>query len=404
MGRKESQEHVPTFDAADHIIEGIPPSRVLPQDNDLIPLVPVSERRGSPIKAIAIGASLGLAATGVAIWLNKGSLYTPLFPERPPTAAVPYHDTPTPTPSQTSSPDKVIIIEPTPPPSSIISLSPTTAPSKLTPTPSTEPLPTEEVPSPSESPTPPSSVEPTESSSPTPTNTSPTSTPSPPANTEITPTATPDIEQGIKAIVGQVWTNTPDVWKAGSPAAAKWAAFDGPLNVSIMPGIDQHGRRLQWRGWQAAANGAHDEWWRTFAQNANTLRAGKGTTYLSPNYQGGRVEGNNPHFPAAWPRIAGIVRQEMPSAKLVLPASCTAGEALPDPSTYDVLSCSTRQHSWQKSKLFILPRLERARQQALAVNKPIAVNHSTISNHTQLQQWINKHAGTGPGQVIPIGD
>ncbi len=358
----------------------------------------------------------GLVAGGIGVgWAVTGPLYRPLFPDGPPPGvAAPRNETPTPSSSETPSNDKIIIIEPsetTSTPSSIISPSPTMTPSELAPTTSTKPLPTV-TPSPSESPSP--SAEPAETTPSTPASTKPTPTTGSPAPTnspETSPTARPDTEQGVATTVNQVWTNTPAVWKAGSPESAKWAAFHGPLSISVMPGVDQYGRKLDWQGWRGVANGAQDQWWRTFAQNANTLRAGKGTTYLSPTYAGRRAGGSNPHFPAAWQRLAGIVRQGMPSAKLVLPASCTAGEALPDPSTYDALGCTlpdngVRRWGLDGQHTSAVERLEHARQQALAAGKPmvISIPHGDSKVATlQVQSWLREHAGTGAGQVITVG-
>ncbi|HMR48751.1 MAG TPA: hypothetical protein PKA68_05780 [Arachnia sp.] len=235
--------------------------------------------------------------------------------------------------------------------------------------------------------------------------------------------------RGSAVEIGQTWPNTLDFWGVHPGVANSWGNFSGPMSVSIAPGtasgkpIDQNGHK-GWRGWKALASGDNDSWWRAAAQNLKKLRAGKGTTYVSPMYEFNgewmtwSVNGDVSNFKAGWERMAKIWKQEYPESVLVLPVACNRGvkdDMLPNPNSYDMLGCTIyNAWPWEENGKATIAALEKARKQAQAVGKPIGITEWANSANGKtpggggdaagfmraMNDWMKANAGTGAGQLV----
>lgn len=232
--------------------------------------------------------------------------------------------------------------------------------------------------------------------------------------------------RGAPVEIGQTWPHTPDVWGVNPAAANSWAGFTGPMSLSFSPGPDWQGLR-GWRSYAAIAAGEMDAWWRAAAQNTRKLRAGKGATYVSPFYEYNgdwmawsvrRTPPGYADFREAWARVSRIWRQEFSAAKLVLPAACSRDvpvAMMPDPSTYDLVGCTTyNSWPWKEDGGPAMRLLEAGRQRAQAAGKPFAITEWANSANARagggggeaagfisaMHEWLRRNAGTGSGQVV----
>lgn len=232
--------------------------------------------------------------------------------------------------------------------------------------------------------------------------------------------------RGSKVEIGQTWPHTPDVWGINTSVQNSWAGFNGPMSLSFSPGPDWKGMQ-GWRSYAAIARGDMDAWWRAAAQNTRRLRAGKGTTYVSPFYEYNgdwmswsvsRTGQGYADFRNAWTRVAAIWRQEFPEVELVLPAACSRDvpdAMMPAPDTYDLIGCTIyNAWPWREDGAPTMRLLEAARQRALAVRKPIAITEWANSANpwtaggggdapgfiSAMYDWMRKNAGTGAGQLV----
>lgn len=237
--------------------------------------------------------------------------------------------------------------------------------------------------------------------------------------------------RGTAVEIGQTWPNTPDAWGIDPAVSDSWAGFQGPMSISYSPGADwvnAAGQTLTgWRNWATVASGGNDEWWTAAAKRVKALRAGKGTTYISPFYEYNgdwmewsvtRTAQGYADFKAGWKRVADIWRREFPQAKLVLPAACSRdvpAAMLPDPSTYDMGGGTTyNAWPWEANGATAMQRLEVARQRAAAVGKPFGITEWANSANpneaggggdglgfiSAMHSWMQQHAGTGSGQLV----
>ncbi|HMR82141.1 MAG TPA: carbohydrate-binding protein [Niabella sp.] len=238
--------------------------------------------------------------------------------------------------------------------------------------------------------------------------------------------------RGTPVEIGQTWPNTPDAWGINPQISNSWAGFQGPMSISYDPGPDwvnpATGQTLTgWRNWATVANGGNDAWWTAAAKKVKALRAGRGTTYISPFYEfnGDWMAWSVPRnaqgyadFKAGWKRVSDIWRREFPQAKLVLPAAMSRdvpAAMMPDPSTYD-LGGGTIYNAWpwEANGATAIQRLEAFRQQVAAVGKPFGITEWANSANpntdggggdapgfiTAMHNWMKQHAGTGAGQLV----
>ncbi len=232
--------------------------------------------------------------------------------------------------------------------------------------------------------------------------------------------------RGRQVQIGQTWPHTPDAWGINPSVHNSWAGFDGPMSLSFSPGPDWKGMQ-GWRSYAAIARGDMDAWWRAAAQNTRRLRAGKGTTYVSPFYEYNgdwmtwsvsRTTQGYTDFRDAWARVAAIWRQEFPEVELVLPAACSRDvpdAMMPAPDTYDLIGCTIyNAWPWREDGAPTMRLLEAARQRALAVGKPLAITEWANSANPRtaggggdapgfisaMYDWMRKNAGTGAGQLV----
>lgn len=332
--------------------------------------------------------------------------------------------------------------------------------------------PAEPVPSPTPKPTPSPSTPPVAPApSPSPSTQAPAPTPSPTVQAPVAPTptpaptqqpvekpSTPPIEKpsgsgwlsgvatdakgnsnpggyfgdwrGSAIQIGHTWPNTLDLWGVHPSAPNSWGNWSGPMSVSIAPGVDGSGKAIDqnghkgWRGWKALANGENDSWWREAARNMKKLRAGKGTTFVSPMYEFNgewmpwSVNGDVANFKTGWERMARIWKEEYPEAVLVLPVACNRGVKdadLPNPNSYDMLGCTIyNAWPWNADGKATIAALEKARLQAKAVGKPIGITEWANSANGKtpggggdapgfikaMNDWMKANAGTGAGQLV----
>jgi hypothetical protein len=238
--------------------------------------------------------------------------------------------------------------------------------------------------------------------------------------------------RGTPVQIGQTWPNTPDAWGINPAVSNSWSGFQGPMSLSYDPGpdwVDQStGQTLTgWRNWATVANGGNDAWWTAAAKKVKALRAGKGTTYVSPFYEFNgdwmawsvtRTTQGYADFKAGWKRVSDIWRREFPEAKLVLPAAMSRdvpAAMMPDPSTYD-LGGGTLYNAWpwEANGATAIQRLEAFRQQVAAAGKPFGITEwANAANPneaggggdapgfiTAMHDWMVQHAGTGAGQLV----
>jgi hypothetical protein len=238
--------------------------------------------------------------------------------------------------------------------------------------------------------------------------------------------------RGTPVQIGQTWPNTPDAWGINPAVANSWSGFQGPMSLSYSAGPDwvdpSTGQTLTgWRNWATVANGGNDAWWRAAAKKVKALRAGRGTTYVSPFYEFNgdwmdwsvtRTTQGYADFKAGWARVAAIWRQEFPGVKLVLPAAMSRdvpAAMIPDPSTYD-LGGGTIYNAWpwEANGATTMQRLEAFRQQIAAAGKPFGITEwANAANPneqggggdapgfiTAMHDWMVQHAGTGAGQLV----
>ncbi len=232
--------------------------------------------------------------------------------------------------------------------------------------------------------------------------------------------------RGARVEIGQTWPHTPDVWGINPAVRNSWAGFKGPMSLSFQPGPDWRGRR-GWRSYAAIARGDMDAWWRAAAKNTRKLRAGKGTTYVSPFYEYNgewmkwsvkRTKRGYADFRKAWARVAKIWRKEFPQVKLVLPATCARNvpaAMMPAKNTYDLVGCTVyNAWPWSASGKSALRQIETGRKRAKAVGKPFAITEWANSANRRaaggggeapgfmsaMHSWMRKHAGTGAGQLV----
>ena len=232
--------------------------------------------------------------------------------------------------------------------------------------------------------------------------------------------------RGTPVEIGQTWPHTPDVWGINPSIRDSWAGFQGPMSLSYQPGPDWKG--LQgWRSYGAIARGDMDAWWRAAAQNTRKLRAGKGTTFVSPFYEYNgdwmkwsvtRTTQGYADFRNAWARVARIWRQEFPEVRLVLPAACVRdvpAAMMPAPDTYDLVGCTIyNAWPWAENGAPAIRMLEVGRQRAESVGKPFAITEWANSANgrvaggggeapafmTAMHAWMRANAGTGAGQLV----
>ena len=232
--------------------------------------------------------------------------------------------------------------------------------------------------------------------------------------------------RGSKVEIGQTWPHTPDVWGINPSVQNSWAGFNGPMSLSFTPGPDWKGMQ-GWRSYAAIARGDMDAWWRAAAQNTRRLRAGKGTTYVSPFYEYNgdwmtwsvsRTTQGYSDFRNAWARVAAIWRQEFPEVTLVLPAACSRdvpAAMMPASNTYDVVGCTIyNAWPWREDGAPTMRLLEAGRQRALAAGKPLGITEWANSANPRtaggggdapgfisaMHEWMRKNAGSGPGQLV----
>lgn len=268
--------------------------------------------------------------------------------------------------------------------------------------------------------------------------------PVPPANTWLSGTSTIEVGngddpaqyfsnwRGTPVQIGQTWPNTPDAWGVNPVVADSWSGFQGPMSLSYDPGPDwvdpSTGQTLTgWSNWATVASGGNDAWWTAAAKKVKALRAGKGTTYISPFYEFNgdwmdwsvsRTAKGYADFKAGWKRVSDIWRREFPEAKLVLPAAMSRdvpADMMPDPSTYD-LGGGTLYNAWpwEADGTTALQKLEAFRQQIAAAGKPFGITEwANAANPneaggggdapgfiTAMHNWMVQHAGTGAGQLV----
>ena len=232
--------------------------------------------------------------------------------------------------------------------------------------------------------------------------------------------------RGARVEIGQTWPDTPDVWGINPAVRNSWAGFRGPMSLSFTPGRDWRGRR-GWRSYAAIARGDMDAWWRAAAKNTRKLRAGKGTTFVSPFYEYNgdwmkwsvkRTKRGYADFRKAWARVAKIWRKEFPQVKLVLPATCARNvpaAMMPAKNTYDLVGCTVyNAWPWSATGKSALRQIETGRKRAKAVGKPFAITEWANSANRRaaggggeapgfmsaMHSWMRKHAGTGAGQLV----
>ena len=238
--------------------------------------------------------------------------------------------------------------------------------------------------------------------------------------------------RGTPVEIGQTWPNTPDVWGINPQITNSWAGFEGPMSLSYTPGPDwvdpATGQTLTgWRDWATVARGGNDAWWTAGAKKVKALRAGKGTTYISPFYEFNgdwmdwsvtRTEQGYADFKAGWKRVSDIWRREFPEAKIMLPAAMSRNvpaEMMPDPSTYD-LGGGTIYNAWpwEENGATALQKLEAFRQQIANAGKPFAITEWANSANPNeaggggdapgfiaaMHAWMKQHAGAGSGKLV----
>lgn len=387
-------------------------------DEPTRPALPGKRRRvigGITAGAVLVGGGF-YAGQQTGDWLNNISNAT--ASQTPVAAKPPVFETPLPSETVSASPTvEIVIIEP-------------------------EDDPLDQTPTPTVSPTTSPTIEVSQTTAPL-----PTENPAASGDSWLSGTATSEQGntnpaeafgswRGSDVEIGQTWPNTPDLWGINPSIQNSWANFSGPMSLSITPGLDASGNRLDWtdpttgetltgwQGWEATANGEQDKWWHAIARNTKKLRDGKAATYISPFYEYNgdwmkySVNGDVDAFKQAWERVAGIWREEMPEAKLVLPAACNRGvpdEMLPNPDTYDVFGCTIyNAWPWSANGDETMAKLEVARLQALKAGKPIAITEwaNSANAHTDggggdapgfiaaMHAWMKQHAGTGPGNLV----
>ena len=224
--------------------------------------------------------------------------------------------------------------------------------------------------------------------------------------------------RGSALEIGQTWQNTPDVWGIDPGVANSWANWAGAMCISCSPAT--------WKGWAAIAGGADDAFWTAYAKTVHQRRAGKGQTYMAPFYEFNgtwmpwsvtRTAQGMADFRNAWARVAGIIRANAPTVRIVMaPAQ---GRDLPDAmvpatTTFDLLG-GTNYNAWPWSPNgdAAMQRLETYRLHAERLGKPVGITEWANSGNPSEQggggeapgfiravhAWLTKNRGTGAGQV-----
>ncbi len=232
--------------------------------------------------------------------------------------------------------------------------------------------------------------------------------------------------RGSPIEIGGTWLNDPALYTL--TGSGELANFSGPVDVGIAP--------PSWSGWQAEANGIHDDFYRQMFTNLRAARAGKGTVYVRPWYEfNGNwmpysvAPGQEQLFKQAWIRMAGIARAAFPDVKLVLCASAANGAnvmaAFPGKQYVDVGGIDF-YNNWP----FVTTQagfddkiingagaysLEKLRSFYGSQGVPVAINEwsnqgaqrSTAQGGggespqfmNSMYNYIRSHAGSGPGQI-----
>lgn len=128
--------------------------------------------------------------------------------------------------------------------------------------------------------------------------------------------------RGDPVEIAGTWVNDPALYPL--QRGGELGAWTKPVDVAVAP--------PDWQGWQAEADGVHDEFYHRLFANLRTLRAGKGTTYVRPWYEFNgswmpyhMTNADIPAFKRAWARMAAIARAEFPQVQLVYCASAATG-------------------------------------------------------------------------------
>lgn len=281
---------------------------------------------------------------------------------------------------------------------------------------------------------------------------SPSASSSPTSSPSATPTATPTTQPSGSwlsgASGGENANGTFGAWR-GSPSEIAGTWVNSTDLWSLQPGfelgnwqgaIDVAGNVPDWQGWQAEANGVHDGYWRTFAQNLKKYRAGKsGQIYLRLYHEGVGGDwydwsvrsGDIANYKTAFARTAKIIRAEYPQVKIMLGAAAASGGSRVNvadawPAEVDVLSIDWyNEWGWCNTKACFDDKIENgaganslADLTRLAKSKGVPVLISEWGNANTVRpassggggeapvvmaafyDWLKANAGTGPGQVL----
>lgn len=128
--------------------------------------------------------------------------------------------------------------------------------------------------------------------------------------------------RGDPVEIAGTWVNSPALYTL--QPGGELGAWTKPVDVAIAP--------PDWQGWQAEADGVHDDFYHKLFAHLAQLRSGRGTTFVRPWYEFNGswmpyhlTNADIPAFQRAWARVAAIARQEFPDVKLVYCAAASRG-------------------------------------------------------------------------------
>lgn len=231
--------------------------------------------------------------------------------------------------------------------------------------------------------------------------------------------------RGTPTAIAGTWMN--DATLPTIKAGGEYAAFNGAMDIGLTPPT--------WPGWAGEAAGANDSFYEQAFTAMNTLRAGKGTTYVRLWYEFNGTwmswtvhnDTEAAYFKTAWNRIAAIARARFPGVKLTLGAAAANGYAVSScwpTATVDALSIDfynnwpfTTTQAGFDSKIVSAAganSLENLRQLAYTKGVPVIISEwancgnpgdgggggESTAFIDAMWSWISTNAGSGPGNVL----
>ena len=211
----------------------------------------------------------------------------------------------------------------------------------------------------------------------------------------------------------------------GCPECGELADWVGPIDAGLSP--------PDFTTWAAEAAGAHDAFWSEFATNMHIAR-GSRETWVRPYYEfnGDWMDwsvpaGQEANFRTAFDRTAAILRTGFPGIKVMLGTAATdhADIAACWPATrLDALSIDFyNTFPWVNTAEDFTDKinsgagqgsLEQQRLLAQSKGVPIVISEWASASvdvdgsgggdapvfFSSMHDWLTRHAGTGPGQVL----